>query len=79
LLAQTILDKYPLRKHLTAFNETHILEDEDVRVVGVKKKIHKRKHIGVDSEGFISRIEKVLLVESMCSANASIYCTMNCY
>jgi hypothetical protein len=37
-LAQTILDKYPLRKHIIAFNETHILGDDDVGAVGVKKK-----------------------------------------
>ncbi len=34
----------PLREHLIVFNETHIPNDEDVGVVGVKKKkIHKKK------------------------------------
>jgi hypothetical protein len=37
-LAQTIIDMYALRKHLITFNETHILDDEDVGIVGVKKK-----------------------------------------
>jgi hypothetical protein len=36
-LLQTILDKYPLRKHFIVFNETHTLDDEDVGVVSVKK------------------------------------------
>jgi len=34
-LTQTILDGYPLRTHLSAFNETHIPNDEDVGIVGV--------------------------------------------
>ncbi len=38
LLVQTILDGYPLKKHLMAFNETHILDVDDVRVISVKKK-----------------------------------------
>ncbi len=43
-LVQMTLDEYPLREHLITFNETHILDDDDVGVVGVKKKkIHKRK------------------------------------
>jgi hypothetical protein len=33
-----ILDKYPLREHLIAFNEPHIPDDEDARIVGVKEK-----------------------------------------
>jgi hypothetical protein len=46
----------------------------------VKKKnsFHMRKQNGVDFEGFISRIEKVLSVEFMCSVSASICCAMNC-
>jgi hypothetical protein len=31
LLAQTILDGYPLKENLIAFNETHILNDDDAR------------------------------------------------
>jgi len=38
LLVQTILDGYPLKKHLMAFNETHIPDVDDVRVISVKKK-----------------------------------------
>jgi hypothetical protein len=38
LLVQRILDGYPLREHLIAFNETHILDDEDAGVVGLKEK-----------------------------------------
>jgi hypothetical protein len=38
LLAQTILDSYPLIKHLIAFHETQILNVDDVGAVGVKKK-----------------------------------------
>jgi hypothetical protein len=32
-----ILDWYPLREHLIAFNETHIPDDDDAKVVGVKE------------------------------------------
>jgi hypothetical protein len=62
LLAQTILDGYPLIEHLITFNETHILDVDDVGVVGVKKKnsFHKRKRSVANFEGSISRIEKVL-------------------
>jgi len=39
LLVQTIFDGYPdLKKHLMAFNETHIPNVDDVGVVGVKTK-----------------------------------------
>jgi hypothetical protein len=38
LLVQTILDGYPLKNHLMAFNETHIRDVDDVRVISVKKK-----------------------------------------
>jgi hypothetical protein len=74
-----ILEKYPLRKHLIAFNKPHILDDEDASVVGVKEKksFHKRKRNDVDFEGFISRIQKVLLMESVNNVSASIYC-VNC-
>jgi hypothetical protein len=34
-LVQTILDGYPLIKHLISFNETHILDVDDLGVVGV--------------------------------------------
>jgi hypothetical protein len=37
-LVQTILDGYPLKNHFIALYETHILDDEDARVVGAKKK-----------------------------------------
>jgi hypothetical protein len=37
-LAQTIFDGYPLIEHLISFNETHILDVDDVGVVGVKRK-----------------------------------------
>jgi hypothetical protein len=37
-LAQMILDGYPLKEHLIVLNETHIPNDEDMGVVGVKKK-----------------------------------------
>jgi hypothetical protein len=37
LLVQMILVWYPLKEHLIAFNETHILDDDDAKVVGVKK------------------------------------------
>jgi len=33
----------PLREHLITFNETHILDDDDARVVRVKKKISFHK------------------------------------
>jgi hypothetical protein len=36
-LTHTILDKYPLREHLITFNETCILDNDDVGVVNVKK------------------------------------------
>ncbi len=39
LLVQTIFDRYPLREHFIAFNETHILNEDDAKTVGVKKKI----------------------------------------
>jgi len=38
LLVQTILDGHPLKEHLMAFNETHILDVDDVRIINVKKK-----------------------------------------
>jgi len=78
LLVQIILDGYPLKEHLIAFNETHIPYD-DARIVGVKKKnyFHKKKQSNVDSEGFIFKIEK-MLVEFMCNVNASICCANNC-
>jgi hypothetical protein len=37
-LAQTILDGYPFIEHLISFNEIHIRNVDDVRVIGVKKK-----------------------------------------
>jgi hypothetical protein len=37
-LAQTILDGYSFIKHLIAFNETHIVDVDDVGKFGVKKK-----------------------------------------
>ncbi len=62
LLGQTILDGYPFKEYFIAFNETHILDVDDVGVVGVKKKnsFHKRKQSVANFEGSISRIEKVL-------------------
>jgi hypothetical protein len=45
-LAQTILDGYPLIKHLISFNETHIPNVDDGGAVSVKKKkyfFHKKK------------------------------------
>jgi hypothetical protein len=38
LLAQMILDAYPIREHFITFNETHIPDDDNVGIVGVKKK-----------------------------------------
>jgi len=35
LLVQRILDGYPLIKHLISFNETHMLDVDDLGVVGV--------------------------------------------
>jgi hypothetical protein len=63
-LVQTILDKYPLRKHLITFNETHILDDDDVGTVGVKEKnyFHKKKQNDVDFEGSISKIEEQIKI-----------------
>jgi len=80
LLVQTIFDRCPLREHFIAFNETHILDDDDVKTIGVKKKnsFHKRKRNDVDSEGFVSRIEKMLLVEFVHSVSALVCCIMNC-
>jgi hypothetical protein len=52
-----------------------------VGVVGVKKKkhsFHKRKQNVVDSKGFISRIEKMLLKELVCSVGVTKCCAMNC-
>jgi len=37
-LSQTILDGYPFKEYFIALNETHILNVDDVGVVGVKKK-----------------------------------------
>jgi hypothetical protein len=47
-----ILDGYSLKEHLIAFNETHILDVDDVGAIGVKKKkysFHKRKRRVVNS------------------------------
>jgi hypothetical protein len=38
LLGQTIRDGYPFKEHLITFNETHILDVDDVGAIGVKKK-----------------------------------------
>jgi hypothetical protein len=35
LLAQIILDGYPLGKYFITFNETHIPDVDDVRIIGV--------------------------------------------
>jgi hypothetical protein len=35
LLVQTILDGYPLIKHLISFNETHMLDVDDLGTAGV--------------------------------------------
>jgi hypothetical protein len=81
-LAQTILDGYPFIKHFIAFNETHISDVDDVGVVGVKKKkcsFHKRKRSAIDFKGSVSRIEKMLIEESMCNVGAEKCCTMNCF
>ncbi len=69
----------PLRKHFIVFNETHIPNDEDVGVIGVKKKnpFHKKERC-VDFKGSISRIEKLLLMEFVHSVNVSICCVMSC-
>jgi len=62
LLGQTILDGYPFKEYFITFNETHILDVDDVGVVGVKKKksFHKRKRNVANFEGSISKIGKVL-------------------
>jgi hypothetical protein len=81
LLAQTILDGYTFIEHLISFNETHIPNVDDVEVVGVKKKkysFHKRKQSVANSEGSISRIEKVLLEEFVCNVGVAKCYTMNC-
>ncbi len=80
-LAQMIFDEYPLREHLIAMNEIHIPDDDNEGTIGLKKNFffHTRKQNNVDFEGFVFRIEKVLLVESMHSVSASICCIMNCY
>jgi hypothetical protein len=52
-----------------------------VRVISVKKKnnsFHKKKWSIIDFEGFIFRIEEVLLEESMHNKGATTYCTINC-
>jgi hypothetical protein len=80
LLVQIIHDGYPFKDHLIAFNETHILDVDDVRAIGVKKKkcsFHIKKPSVVDFEGSIFRIEKVLLEESMCNVGATC-CMINC-
>jgi hypothetical protein len=52
-----------------------------VGVVGVKKKkcsFHKRKPSVANSNGSISRIEKMLSKESMCNVGAAKCCAVNC-
>jgi len=52
-----------------------------VGFVGLKKKkysFHKRKQNIVNCKGSISRIEKMLLKESMCNVGVAKFCTMNC-
>jgi len=38
LLVQNILNGYPLKEHLIVFNEPHIPNVDDVRIIGVNKK-----------------------------------------
>jgi hypothetical protein len=60
------------------FNETHILDVDDVGAIGVKKKknsFHKNKPTVVDFEGSIFRIEKMFLEESVCNVGATKCCT----
>ncbi len=81
LLAQIILDGYPFIEHLISFNETHIPNVDDVAAVGVKKKkysFHRRKWNVVDFKGSISRIEKMLLEESVRDEGVAKCCTINC-
>jgi hypothetical protein len=61
-------------------NEIHILDDDNVGTIGVKKtnKIHKRQRNDVDFTGFVFRIDKVLSVESMHNVSPSICCILNC-
>ncbi len=54
---------------------------DDVGTIGVENKkysFHKRKNNVINFEGSISRIEKVLLEESVCNVGAAKCCTMNC-
>jgi hypothetical protein len=78
LLVQTILDGYPLKKHLITFNATHILDVDDVKVNKKIWSFHKMIWSIIDSKGFVYRIEKMLLEESMCNMGAITCCTMNC-
>ncbi len=53
--SSTILDGYPLIKHLISFNETHIQDVDDVGAIGVKKKkysFRKRKQNVVEGSIF---------------------------
>ncbi len=81
LLVQTIFDGYLLIEHFITFHDTHILDVANVGSIGVKKKknsVHKTKRNVIDSKGSISRIEKMLLEESMCNVGVEKCCTMNC-
>jgi hypothetical protein len=42
MLTLMIFDGYPLKEHLIAFNETHILNYVDVGTIGLKKKIIRK-------------------------------------
>jgi hypothetical protein len=79
-LSQTILDGHFLLSLLIAYDEHHLLE-EDEGVVGVKKKVHtflKRKQRESKYEAFLSKIDLFLNNESICSMSSNYCCSFNC-
>jgi hypothetical protein len=63
-----------------AFNETHVPNVDDVGTIGAKKKksFHKKKWNITNYEGYVSRIEKMLLEEFVHNVGVAMCCTMNC-
>jgi hypothetical protein len=79
-LSQTILDGHFLLSLLIAYDEHHLLEENE-GVVGVKKKVHtflKRKQRESKYEAFLSKIDLFLNNESICSMSSNYCCSFNC-
>ncbi len=80
-MSRTILDGHGLLSLLVPYDEHHVLEDEEKKVMGVKKESYiflTRKRRESKYEVSISRIDQLLRNESICVMSSNSCCSVNC-